>query len=221
MNVIVQLIYFFLLFKNFKCNDITYGSVLKLINLYYEVRLHSHEVKYGGTGSGQQSVTAISESDDHNSYWKVMTPPNIKNDELNVKCGDTINLLHVSTKKKLHSHNFLSPLSSNYEISAFDSDKKINSDDNFIVECISKKMFWDRDDSVKFKHSNTNRYLVVNGQIYSHPIQGQYEVSGKFDNSKKSQWKAAEGIFIKKPHFNHNEKTKKNNQNSEHIHNEL
>ena len=48
----------------------TCGSVLKIKNSKYDHRLHSHEVKYG-SGSGQQSVTAVDTSDDHNSYWQI------------------------------------------------------------------------------------------------------------------------------------------------------
>lgn len=47
---------------------ITCGSVLKLYNVDYKIRLHSHDVKYG-SGSGQQSVTGISIPEDINSHW--------------------------------------------------------------------------------------------------------------------------------------------------------
>lgn len=36
-----------------------------------------------------------------------------------VKCGQTVRLLHVSTRRNLHSHHFQSPLSRNLEVSAF------------------------------------------------------------------------------------------------------
>jgi len=40
------------------------------MNVDYNVRLHSHEVKYG-SGSGQQSVTGTNAKEDGNSYWLV------------------------------------------------------------------------------------------------------------------------------------------------------
>lgn len=47
---------------------VTCGSVIKLENESKPaVRLHSHDIKYG-SGSGQQSVTAV-ENQDTNSYW--------------------------------------------------------------------------------------------------------------------------------------------------------
>lgn len=51
-------------------NRVTCGTVVKLANeVKSKVRLHSHDIKYG-SGSGQQSVTAV-ENQDTNSYWLV------------------------------------------------------------------------------------------------------------------------------------------------------
>lgn len=50
--------------------EITCGSVFKLENTAYYVRLHSHDIKYG-SGSGQQSVTGVETKDDVNSHWLV------------------------------------------------------------------------------------------------------------------------------------------------------
>ena len=66
---------------------VTCGTVLKLIHIDTNIRLHSHDVKYG-SGSGQQvsgcttaccsqyvlgtqSVTGVTSADDVNSYWVV------------------------------------------------------------------------------------------------------------------------------------------------------
>lgn len=58
-------------FISAKSSDlITCGSILKLYNVDYKIRLHSHDVKYG-SGSGQQSVTGIGISEDLNSHWAV------------------------------------------------------------------------------------------------------------------------------------------------------
>ena len=86
-------------FKFFKEYDfVTWTSTVKFLNLNSNVRLHSHDVKYG-TGSGQQvknifslsnswnlnsihihyfiqSVTAVKSADDHNSYWQIKQKPN-------------------------------------------------------------------------------------------------------------------------------------------------
>jgi len=44
---------FVLCFPGFDYDFVTCGSALKLLNHYHDVRLHSHDVKYG-SGSGQQ-----------------------------------------------------------------------------------------------------------------------------------------------------------------------
>jgi len=49
---------------------VTCGTVAKLYNIDLEVRLHSHNVKYGA-GSGQQSVTGADLSEDINSHWEI------------------------------------------------------------------------------------------------------------------------------------------------------
>lgn len=49
---------------------VTCRSLLKLMNTNEGSRLHSHDVKYG-SGSGQQSVTGVKNSDDINSHWQI------------------------------------------------------------------------------------------------------------------------------------------------------
>ena len=98
---------------------VTCGSVVKLMNNNYKTRLHSHDIKYG-SGSGQQSVTAVEEQEDSNSYWavKAATDGQCTRGEP-VACGSNIRLQHLATGKNLHSHLFSSPLSGQQEISAF------------------------------------------------------------------------------------------------------
>lgn len=50
---------------------VTCGTLLKLQNKNSEIRLHSHDIKYG-SGSGQQSVTGMSETGDVNSHWQIL-----------------------------------------------------------------------------------------------------------------------------------------------------
>lgn len=56
-------------------NYVTFGSVFKLLNVDYSVRLHSHDVKYG-TGSGQQSITGTELKEDVNSHWVALNITN-------------------------------------------------------------------------------------------------------------------------------------------------
>jgi len=174
---------------------VTCGSVLKLLNVASGVRLHSHDVKYG-SGSGQQSVTAVTSSEDHNSYWRVQGKMGLDCERGQpIKCGQTIRLTHVATGKNLHSHHFKSPLSHNLEVSAFGESGIGDEGDHWAVTCSGKH--WKRSESVRIKHLVTENYLHVTGDSYGRPIQGQREVSGYHSPSELNYWKAAEGIFVK------------------------
>lgn len=59
-----------MLISGWKGDLVTCGSVVKLENLKFNVRLHSHDVKYG-KGSTQQSVTGIEQVEDVNSHWVI------------------------------------------------------------------------------------------------------------------------------------------------------
>uniref|UniRef100_A0A6M2E617 Putative secreted stromal cell-derived factor 2 n=1 Tax=Amblyomma tuberculatum TaxID=48802 RepID=A0A6M2E617_9ACAR len=95
------------------CADLQYvtcGSVLKLENLQNQVRLHSHDIKYG-SGSGQQSVTGTLDREDNNSHWVVKGKREKacqRGDP--IPCGSLVRLEHLVTHKNLHSHHFVSPL---------------------------------------------------------------------------------------------------------------
>ncbi|XP_031635752.1 stromal cell-derived factor 2-like protein 1 [Contarinia nasturtii] len=173
---------------------VTYGSVLKILNTDYNVRLHSHDVKYG-TGSGQQSITGTELKEDINSHWTILnlTSASYQRGQP-VKCGDTIRLQHLSTKKNLHSHHFQSPLSGNQEISCYGEDGVGDSGDNWKVICSDD--VWNRSNSVKFQHIDTDAYLSVSGRTFGRPINGQMEIVGVTNSYKSTEWKAAEGIFV-------------------------
>ena len=56
--------------------DVTCGSVFKLLNSAFRIRLHSHDIKYG-SGSGQQSVTGVELKEDVNSHWLIKGTPKV------------------------------------------------------------------------------------------------------------------------------------------------
>jgi len=179
----------------FEYDFVTCGSALKILNSEGNVRLHSHDVKYG-SGSGQQSVTGVSSSDDHNSYWRVRGKTGVSCTRGNpVKCGQTIRLTHVATKRNLHSHKFSSPLSRNLEVSAFGEEGEGDEGDNWVIVCTSK--YWSRNDKVRIKHVATEHFLHVSGDTYGRPINGQSEISAYPSANANNYWEAAEGIYIK------------------------
>lgn len=189
---------FFFIKKNIlaaKARYVTCGSVVKLLNVDYRSRLHSHDVKYG-TGSGQQSVTGLETSDDVNSHWVIKGPTGkmcTRGEE--IKCGEIIRLQHMSTGKNLHSHIFQSPLSNNQEISAYGDDTgEGDSGDHWEVICSEES--WHRDSKVQLRHIDTRKFLAMSGRSFGRPISGQMEVCGVTNGNTGSEWQAAEGIFI-------------------------
>lgn len=178
-----------------KANFVTCGSVVKLLNVDYKSRLHSHDVKYG-TGSGQQSVTGVETSDDVNSHWIIKGPTgNVCQRGAEIKCGDFVRLQHMATHKNLHSHIFSSPLSGNQEISAYGDDSgEGDTGDHWEVICNEES--WRRDSRVQLRHIDTKKFLGMSGRSFGRPISGQMEVCGLPTGNTGSEWQAAEGIFI-------------------------
>lgn len=174
---------------------VTCGSVVKLMNVDYKVRLHSHDVKYG-TGSGQQSVTGTEQKEDVNSHWIVKGPSGkqcTRGDP--IKCKSVIRLTHTSTNKNLHSHHFSSPLSGAQEVSAYGKDGEGDSGDDWKVICEGE--YWERKDEVQLYHVDTKGYLSATRQTYGRPISGQYEiVAVSWPDHNPVQWKTMEGVFI-------------------------
>ncbi|TRY57556.1 hypothetical protein DNTS_023498 [Danionella cerebrum] len=174
---------------------VTCGSVVKLLNVKHNVRLHSHDVRYG-SGSGQQSVTGVTAVEDSNSYWSVRGTSNtLCHRGAPVQCGQNIRLTHVNTGRNLHSHYFTSPLSSNQEVSAFGENGEGDHLDEWTVLCSGS--LWQREESVRFQHTATDALLTVTGEQYGRPIHGQREVHGMMGSSSHSYWRTTEGVFIK------------------------
>ncbi|KAI5692979.1 hypothetical protein M8J75_005125 [Diaphorina citri] len=174
---------------------VTCGSVVKLMNVDYRVRLHSHDVKYG-TGSGQQSVTGTEVKEDVNSHWIIKAPTGktCKRGEP-IKCNDIIRLTHTTTNKNLHSHHFSSPLSGAQEVSAYGKEGEGDTGDHWRVMCDSD--YWERKDGVQLYHVDTKSYLSATRQTYGRPISGQYEiVTVSWPDHNPVLWKTMEGIFI-------------------------
>lgn len=175
-------------------NHVTCGSVIKLENeSKAKFRLHSHDIKYG-SGSGQQSVTAV-EDQDANSYWSLLGDRDKAcNRGEPLECGSTVRLQHVQTRKFLHSHLFKSPLSSQQEVSAFGNDDESDTGDHWMVYC--KSRYWQKDESVRLKHVDTGVWLSLSGNIYGRPIFGQLEVIGATNSDSTSFWKTTEGVYV-------------------------
>ncbi|KAJ3225368.1 Stromal cell-derived factor 2-like protein 1 [Clydaea vesicula] len=175
---------------------VTCGSTIKLTHKPTGFKLHSHSITYG-SGSGQQSVTAISSADDVNSYWIVegaFGKERCVRGEA-IKCNQHIRVNHLQTKKHLHSHAHVAPLSSEQEVSAYEH---TNIEDNFMLRCLKKNVvYWERESEVRLQHVQSSKYLSSNqNHQYRHPIPGQLEVCGTSRQSENEIWIAQEGIYF-------------------------
>ena len=161
------------------------------------VRLHSHEVAYGG-GSGQQSVTGFPSPGDPGSFWRVAGPPGEDCPQgTPVTSGRRIRLQHSGSGKWLHSHLIASPLSgrSFLEVSAYGGPDQSNADDVWIVEGrAGGDWVTGQSAAVHLKHEATGRYLTASGKQFGNPIQGHVEVAGGARPDTK--WYANEGVFF-------------------------
>ncbi|XP_054629454.1 stromal cell-derived factor 2-like protein 1 isoform X2 [Dunckerocampus dactyliophorus] len=198
-TLFVKVVVFFLSWSHYEgreseFKDVTCGSLVKLLNTRHNVRLHSHDVKYG-SGSGQQSVTGVESADDGNSYWQIRGKPEHPCQRgTAIKCGQAIRFTHMKTGRNLHTHHFSSPLSNNQEVSAFGENGEGDDLDVWTVQCDG--IHWERNDAVRFKHRGTNVFLSVTGEQYGHPIRGQREVHGMTSPNQHNWWRVMEGVFI-------------------------
>ncbi|RKO97967.1 hypothetical protein CXG81DRAFT_11355 [Caulochytrium protostelioides] len=188
---------------------VTIGSSIKLTHLISDYKLHSHAVAYG-SGSHQQSVTAFPEADSSDSYFLVSgIAKEISGDA--IKCGSTVQLKHLSTKKWLHSHDHEAPLSTNREVSAYDG---LDTGNHWIVHCRQKgASYWMREQPIALKHVDSGRFLSASkAHVFRDPISGHLEVSCIPDDRVEALWVAQEGIYLGDRSYADDAKTEKHDE---------
>lgn len=158
------------------------------------MRLHSHDVKYG-SGSGQQSVTAIELQEDVNSHWTLKgTIDHFCERGEPFKCGQILRLEHLVTKRNLHSHYFSSPLSGHQEVSAYGENGVGDTGDHWELICSDHE--WKRDAHIRLRHVDTGSYLGMSGRSFGRPISGQMEIVALSNPQYGTRWTTAEGLYI-------------------------
>ena len=177
---------------------VTYGSAVKLQHMATGQFLNSQGVNWG-SGSGQQVITTIAASNEASSLWKIIeahggvgykggTP---------IKCGAVVRLVHSSTKKFLHSHNFPSPLSRQQEVSGYQGH---DSGDNWRVDCEGRH--WQRTQHVRFVHADSSKHLGSHHHQFNQqncpncPILGHGEVTGMAQADANTIWTTNLGVFM-------------------------
>lgn len=204
-------LFFLLAFPNLVCGEdpeisvVTFGSTIKLQHTASSHRLHSHDVSYG-TGSGQQSVTAVSDTGDANSFWIVKSAHEVSQKPAGtvIKCGDTIRLQHLRTSKNLHSHEHRAPMNRDKEVSAYGhlEGRWSSGDegDNWQVECVKGNGEWQRGADVRFRHTVSGYYLASHPSLrFGDPIPGQLQVSAASRKGSNTVWRTSEGFYLAPP----------------------
>ncbi|TPX45907.1 hypothetical protein SeMB42_g01143 [Synchytrium endobioticum] len=178
--------------------NVTCGSGIKLQHKSTSFRLHSHAIAYG-TGSQQNSVTGFPKGDDPNSVFVVHEAFGEKPCKRGTpfRCGSTIRLKHLETKRFLHSHMHESPLSKQQEVSCF-SDTTSDGGDNWKVICLaSGDTTWKREKDIRLQHVDTGKYICSSKSFqFRHPIPGQLEVAASVKANGDTVWTVQEGIFF-------------------------
>ena len=115
---------------------VTYGSALRFRHVSSGFHLHSHGISYG-SGSGQQSVTAVSADDDSGSLWQLKEAVGaaVRVPGTPLRCGDVVRLQHVTTRRYLHSHLHTSPLTNKQEVSGYGEGSHSDTGDSWRVDC--------------------------------------------------------------------------------------
>lgn len=127
--------------------EVGYGSIVSIRHLDTAGGwLHSHIQQYE-TGSKQQQVTLYPHADENN-LWRIENgttayQPNEDGSPVWVKDGDVIRLEHVTTEKRLHSHDHRAPVTSHdyinevsgYGFPGFEGDYN----DNWRVKIVGKE----------------------------------------------------------------------------------
>eukprot|EP00540_Astrosyne_radiata_P011051 CAMPEP_0116857312 /NCGR_PEP_ID=MMETSP0418-20121206/20474_1 /TAXON_ID=1158023 /ORGANISM="Astrosyne radiata, Strain 13vi08-1A" /LENGTH=226 /DNA_ID=CAMNT_0004490963 /DNA_START=56 /DNA_END=737 /DNA_ORIENTATION=+ len=166
----------------------------------------SSENKNLGSGSGQQIVTWIPDKAKTSALWIVREAHDeaICDAATPITCGSKIRLVHVGTKKCLHTHGIPSPLSRQQEITGFGEDGVGDTGDDWKVECSTK--VWMRDQKVRLRHVDTGKYLGGSANVkftqqncgHSCPILHHLEAFGRKQSDDYSLVKVEMGVLLNK-----------------------
>lgn len=167
---------------------IKYGDEIRLVHVETGWALHSHEHNYSHEHSSmQQEVTAYLKHDP-NDYWIVReqhqgTPRNGQT----VRNYDVIRLMHINTRRNLHSHRWPSPfnkLHGQQEVTAFGNDGVGDDNDNWqvVMRRGRDNTIWRERDHVRLIHMNTDHALHSHWHRWNEDQQEVTAYSGRDEN---------------------------------------
>lgn len=179
-----------------RAQEVTYGSVLKLMHENTESRLHALDIRYKG-GAPYHVVTGFKGVHNSNSYWIVKPLAGSSTQQGDpVPNGSTIRLQNLKTHNWLHSRSHASPLSRNLEVSCREGHDAGDTGDLWRLEVVDKSEIWMKDQKVRLKHVDTGSFLYSHEMTYTRMISGQLEICGVMDETADSIWIATEGVYL-------------------------
>ncbi|KAG2233152.1 MIR motif-containing protein [Thamnidium elegans] len=169
---------------------VRFGNHISLKHVSTGRYLASVEETYNG-GSFQQKVFTEEGSPSEQSTW-IVIPPVITDEEAGYEVGfeDKIRLKRVTDRSNLHSHEVVSPVSGQQEVSCFGDDENTDENDIWIVEQYDQDDeqyddFWRVDQPVIIRHATTGKLL------HSHDIaleEGKNEVTAYQGTDNNDKW---------------------------------
>ncbi|XP_046615622.1 protein O-mannosyl-transferase 2 isoform X9 [Neodiprion virginianus] len=186
---------------------LAYGAIITLKNHRTGGGyLHSHWHLYPeGMGARQQQITTYSHKDDNNRWLVKKFDTNVlPPDNVLVKHGDLIRLEHIVTRRNLHSHKEVAPISKkHYQVTGYGENGTgdandvwkvliVNGKEDDIVETVTSKL--------KFVHYLHHCALTSSGKTLPKWAYSQQEVSCNPNmRDKNSMWNIEDNIFAKLP----------------------
>ncbi|NXH77774.1 SDF2 factor, partial [Hydrobates tethys] len=167
---------------------VTCGSVVKLLNVRHNVRLHSHDVRYGSGNGTPPLLTPKRRLETNDAATGKVQAASHCSSGTSHTCFVSFNAPHRSH----HPRHYRA--AEHPEVSAFGEAGEGDYLDDWTVVCSGT--YWARDGEVRFQHASTDVFLSVTGEQYGRPIHGQKEVHGTAASSQNNYWKVMEGIFM-------------------------
>ncbi|KAJ9578981.1 hypothetical protein L9F63_024911, partial [Diploptera punctata] len=188
--------------------EVAYGAAITLKNHRTGGGyLHSHWHLYPeGVGARQQQVTTYTHKDDNNLFLiKKYNSESSEDDEVEiVKNGDLVRLEHVTTRRNIHSHKEMAPISKkHYQVTGYGENGTgdandvwkvviVAGKDNEVVTTVSSKL--------KFIHYLQHCVLTSSGKQLPKWAYEQQEVSCNSNmRDKNALWNVEDNIFPKLP----------------------
>ncbi|KAJ9576808.1 hypothetical protein L9F63_006582 [Diploptera punctata] len=188
--------------------EVAYGAAITLKNHRTGGGyLHSHWHLYPeGVGARQQQITTYTHKDDNNLFLiKKYNSESSEDDEVEiVKNGDLVRLEHVTTRRNIHSHKEMAPISKkHYQVTGYGENGTgdandvwkvviVAGKDNEVVTTVSSKL--------KFIHYLQHCVLTSSGKQLPKWAYEQQEVSCNSNmRDKNALWNVEDNIFPKLP----------------------